>query len=113
MSQFLTQRDDLVVEPVDVGEALQLTAYRLVQEALTNIGKHAQARHVAVRLAAQPHHLEVEIRDDGRGFDPDAVGPGSHGLAGMRHRVEALGGRLGVQSAPGAGTTLRAVLPLG
>jgi signal transduction histidine kinase len=58
-----------------------------------------------------PTHVAVQVRDDGAGFDPAAVRPASHGLAGMRHRVEAAGGRLTITSHPGNGTLVSAVLP--
>jgi signal transduction histidine kinase len=100
------------LEPVELDESAQLTIYRLVQESLTNVGKYAEAKHVQVQLRRYGHHVEVEIRDDGRGFDAATVRTGTHGLAGMRHRVEAAGGRLTVQSRPGAGTRITAALPL-
>lgn len=99
------------VEPVALDEGEQLTLYRLVQESLTNVGKHAQAKQVEISVADFPAHVEVEIRDDGKGFDPRLIRPSSHGLSGMRHRVEAAGGRLTVSAAPGAGTRIVAVLP--
>jgi signal transduction histidine kinase len=88
-----------------------LAVYRLVQEALTNIGKYARARQVRVSLARSAQGVEVQVVDDGAGFDPAASLAGHHGLAGMRFRVESLGGRMSVSSAPGRGTTLRALLP--
>lgn len=99
------------LEPVELDEARQLTIYRLVQESLTNVGKYAQAKQVDVSLRNYSNHLEVEIRDDGAGFDPQQVRGSTHGLAGMRHRVEAAGGKLAVYSRPGSGTRISAVLP--
>jgi signal transduction histidine kinase len=101
------------LEPVELDEAHQLTVYRLVQESLTNMGKYAQARHADVAVRAFENHVEVEVRDDGQGFDPARARPTSHGLAGMRHRVEAAGGRLTIATAPGRGTRICAVLPGG
>ena len=100
------------LEPVQLPDAAQLTVYRMVQEALTNIGKYAKARKVLVSVHGYPTHVAVQVRDDGVGFDPGSVRPTSHGLAGMRHRVEAAGGRLTLTSRPGNGTLLSAVLPL-
>ena len=100
------------LEPVQLPDAAQLTVYRMVQEALTNIGKYAKAKKVLVSVHAHPTHVAVQVRDDGVGFDPATVRPTSHGLAGMRHRVEAAGGRLALTSRPGNGTLLSAVLPL-
>lgn len=100
------------LEPVQLPDAAQLTVYRMVQEALTNIGKYAKASKVLVSVHGYPTHVAVQVRDDGVGFDPGSVRPTSHGLAGMRHRVEAAGGRLTLTSRPGNGTLLSAVLPL-
>ena len=99
------------LEAVQLPEATQLTVYRLVQEALTNISKYAKAKKVLVTVHSYPTHVAVQVRDEGAGFDPAAVGPASHGLAGMRHRVEAAGGRLTITSRPGNGTLVSAVLP--
>lgn len=100
------------LEPVQLPDAAQLTVYRMVQEALTNIGKYAKASKVLVSVHGYPTHVAVQVRDDGVGFDPGSVRPNSHGLAGMRHRVEAAGGRLTLTARPGNGTVLSAVLPL-
>ncbi len=99
------------LESVQLPDATQLTVYRMVQEALTNIGKYAKAQKVLVSVHAHPTHVAVQVRDDGVGFDPASVRLTSHGLAGMRHRVEAAGGRLSLTSRPGHGTLLSAVLP--
>jgi signal transduction histidine kinase len=96
---------------VELDEPRQLTVYRLVQESLTNVGKYAEARHVAVMVQDHGNHVEVEISDDGKGFNVTDVRPSTHGLAGMRHRVEAAGGRLTVISTPGKGSRISAVLP--
>jgi len=90
----------------------ELTVYRLVQEAFTNIAKYAQAREVWVRLVADRGQALIEVRDDGRGFDPQIQPSSSHGLLGMRYRVAAEGGSFKVDSAPGRGTRLTARLPL-
>ncbi|MCW8163693.1 histidine kinase [Verminephrobacter aporrectodeae subsp. tuberculatae] len=100
------------LESVQLPEATQLTVYRMVQEALTNIGKYAKARRVLVSVHSHPRHVAVQVRDDGLGFDPVSVRLNSHGLAGMRHRVEAAGGRLSIASRPGGGTLVSAILPL-
>lgn len=99
------------LEPVALGESAQLTVYRLVQEALTNIGKYAGARHVDIQLRHPDSLVIVDVIDDGRGFDTDKVAPAHQGLAGMRHRVEAAGGQLSVTSAAGRGTHIHAELP--
>lgn len=99
------------LEDVELDEDGQLTVYRTVQESLTNVGKYAEAQQVDVGLRSYSNHVEVEVRDDGRGFDVQSTKPTTHGLAGMRHRVEAAGGRLSVQSRPGHGTRVLASLP--
>ena len=99
------------LEPVDLDESSQLTVYRLVQESLTNVGKYAQAEQVDISVRNEGDHIEVDIKDNGNGFNVDDVRTSTHGLAGMKHRVEAAGGRLSVQSQPGQGTRINAVLP--
>ncbi len=98
-------------EEVKLHDGAELTAYRLVQESFTNIGKYADARNVSLTLRAIPGFARVEVRDDGRGFDVAAIAPATHGLAGMRHRVEAAGGQLTIASVPGQGTVISALLP--
>jgi signal transduction histidine kinase len=93
--------------PADVETAL----YRIVQEALTNIVKHAQASSVSIVLARQAGLVTALIEDDGRGFGRDGGGEGL-GLLGMRERLALLGGKLKVESSPGAGTTIVAEVPL-
>jgi len=100
-----------VLDEVTLDEQTQLTVYRLVQESLTNVGKYAQATQVDITMRRYENHVEVDIKDNGTGFDTGGVKPSTHGLAGMRHRVEAAGGRLTVHSAPGQGTRIAAVLP--
>ncbi|MET0335740.1 MAG: CHASE3 domain-containing protein, partial [Rhizobacter sp.] len=102
---------ETVLEPVDMNESDQLTIYRLVQESLTNIGKYAQATEVGVALKDYNSHVTIEVGDNGVGFDVSRVNAGSHGLAGMRHRVEAAGGRLVITSVAGQGTRVSATLP--
>ena len=99
------------LEQVEMDESGQLTIYRTVQESLTNVSKYAEAVHVEVSVRGYSNHVEVEIRDDGKGFDARHVKPTTHGLAGMRHRVEAAGGRLNISSQPGKGTRILATLP--
>jgi PAS domain S-box-containing protein len=89
---------------------LESTIYRLVQEALTNVAKHARAEHVLLRVVERNGSVEVVVQDDGVGFDPRSVEEG-FGLLGMRERVAMAGGEISVRSAPGHGTTMRALLP--
>jgi signal transduction histidine kinase len=89
----------------------ELTVYRLVQEALTNASKYAQAGRIEVRLDAVDGGTRITVADDGVGFDTAAARPTSHGLMGMGYRVESVGGHLDVDSAPGRGTRIVAFLP--
>ena len=93
-------------------EMLDSTIYRVVQEALTNVGKHARAEHVRLRVSEQQEAIEISIADDGVGFDPDRSHTG-FGLQGMRERVAMFGGSLDIDSSPGTGTRIRAVIPAG
>ena len=115
LAREFEERADLPIttdlENVDLGGAAQLTVYRLVQESLTNIGKYAEASQIVISLLNLDGYITVEVRDNGKGFDSSAVNPSSHGLNGMRHRVEAAGGRLTITSSPQAGTKITAVLP--
>jgi signal transduction histidine kinase len=96
-------------EEARLGEDLETTVYRLVQEALTNVVKHARASRVSVTVGASEGELLVEVRDDGAGFDPDVASDG-FGLAGMRERVALAGGTLSIHSGE-QGTLMRACLP--
>ncbi|MGA9397927.1 MAG: sensor histidine kinase [Anaerolineaceae bacterium] len=81
--------------------------YRIAQEALENVVRHADAGQIAVRLARSGGMLALTVRDDGKGFDPEAVAEvDKFGLRGMRERVEMLGGKLTIDSTPGKGTTI-------
>jgi signal transduction histidine kinase len=96
---------------------LETVVFRVAQEAMTNIAKHAHADSVLVQAAVKEGVLTLEIEDDGRGFEPALLAtPGSEGrgwgLLGMRERVEMLGGSLRLDSAPGQGTHLSLTLPL-
>jgi PAS domain S-box-containing protein len=99
----------------DVPRDLETLAYRVIQEALSNVSKHAEATKVTVRIEATGGTLAVEIVDNGRGFDPGQVRTflraGRVGLASMRERAELAGGTLTIRSGSGAGTTVTATLP--
>jgi two-component system NarL family sensor kinase len=86
--------------------------YRIIQEALTNIHKHASAREVNLQLDITPDRVNLTIKDDGMGFDPDQISPGHFGLIGLRERTKLLGGQLTLQSNPGRGTLLEVSFPL-
>jgi signal transduction histidine kinase len=92
------------------GSELESTIYRLVQEALTNVAKHSRAEHVRLSAIERNGAIEVSVEDDGVGFEP-GMRHGGFGLLGMRERVTMVGGRFELTSAPGAGATIRAVIP--
>ncbi|HKX39895.1 MAG TPA: CHASE3 domain-containing protein [Burkholderiaceae bacterium] len=101
------------LEKVRLTPAGQLTIYRLVQEALTNVVKYAHASRVEIALEMRASRAMISVRDNGVGFDPNKPGSGSHGLLGMRYRIEAQGGRMNLTTAPGKGTLIEATLPEG
>ncbi|PKO20266.1 MAG: hypothetical protein CVU38_21025 [Chloroflexi bacterium HGW-Chloroflexi-1] len=111
--------------PDELPAGAQETVFRIAQEALANVARHARARHVHLRLAREESRLVLEVNDDGQGFDPQGmpaadgapasplvVQPAGLGLVNMRERAAAVGGQLQVQSAPGAGSSVRLSLPL-
>ena len=112
LASNLSEQSDLVVDlearlgdrrlPPEAETAL----YRIVQEALTNVVKHASAHRVSITLVRKEESAVVVVEDDGGGFRPDDVRDGALGFVGMRERVELVGGRLTVESSPGVGTTL-------
>jgi signal transduction histidine kinase len=92
--------------------AVETALYRVVQEAMTNVVRHARATRVDVLVERRDDRVMVMVEDDGVGFEPDRVQRGDHfGLLGLRERAEALGGTLTVESAPGAGTTVVVEVP--
>lgn len=95
----------------DLDEPTRLAVYRLVQEALTNMGKYAQATKAQVSVRQCHAGTVVSVSDNGKGFDVARLGQTGRGLAGMRHRIEACGGQMGVMSSPSEGTRILAVLP--
>lgn len=102
------------IEDVELDEDTGLALYRLTQEALTNVQKYAEATEVRVALSADPDEITLSVRDNGRGFDvPSSQRIGSHGLAGMRIRMQSVGGTLRVSSRPGGGTLVQATVPRG
>jgi signal transduction histidine kinase len=118
LSQTVSEQSGIAVDfeaslgserlPAEVETAL----YRIVQESLTNVVKHAQARHVSVLLTRRNAAAAAVIEDDGRGFDPSAARDGGFGLEGMRERVLLLDGRFELETSPGSGTTLAVEVPV-
>lgn len=120
LTREFAQRADLPVkadlEPVRLAGNADITAYRLVQECLTNIARHAEARHVHITLNTLETDAgpcaRIRVCDDGHGFEPARARCSGHGLLGMRYRVEAAGGTWQLRSSPGRGTRVEAHLPL-
>jgi len=94
-----------------LAEEIETTLYRLVQEALTNVVKHAHARTVSILLVRRNDRVTAIIEDDGRGFDPSQAREDGLGLVGMRERVGLVGGKLTVEASEGAGTTIAVEVP--
>jgi NarL family two-component system sensor histidine kinase LiaS len=94
--------------PLDVEQVL----YRILQEALSNVARHAEANHVKIELDMTPGQVILSISDDGRGFDPETVSSHSLGLAGMKSRLAEVGGRLVVESSSGNGSKVIAQVKL-
>jgi two-component system, NarL family, sensor histidine kinase YdfH len=101
-----------LVLPPALPDDVRDNALRVVSEALTNIARHAQAQHTAVSLHPGHQALDVEVHDDGVGFDPAQIGAGHYGLIGLRERARLIGGTLNIESAPGQGATLKVSLPV-
>ena len=120
LAREFAQRADLPVqanlEPLRLAGNADITVYRLVQECLTNIARHAEARHVHITLNTLETDTgpcaRIRVSDDGHGFEIARARCSGHGLLGMRYRVEAAGGTWQVRSSPGRGTRIEAYLPL-
>ena len=91
--------------------AIEEVLYRVAQEALHNVVKHAGARQVRVEVGPTSQGIRLRVEDDGKGFDPDVVPDGHLGLAGMRARAEKIGAQFGCRTNPGKGTTIEVVVP--
>lgn len=85
--------------------------YRIVQESLSNLGRHAQASQAAIELTFAPAEIVLVIQDDGVGFEPDQVPPNRFGLIGMNERIKLLVGQLRLESAPEKGTRIEDRIP--
>jgi signal transduction histidine kinase len=100
-------------EDLELQEPYATAVFRIVQESLTNVAKHAQARHVRVAVMATPSEIHLSVVDDGLGFDTSAARkPNSLGLAGLRERAQLVQGAVSVRSEPGRGTTVEALIPV-
>jgi signal transduction histidine kinase len=106
---------DLLLQcgPRRMSAEIETAIYRIVQEALTNIARHASARSVSVLVEERNSHLLAVVEDDGRGFDPAGRNGDRHlGLVGMRERAELLDGKLTIESSPESGTSIYVEIPL-
>jgi two-component system, NarL family, sensor histidine kinase UhpB len=110
---------DLALSPAldDLGEAINITVYRIVQEALTNVIRHAGATHAEIAVSRERESGErgaviVQVRDNGKGLDDGAPENARFGVVGMRERVQAFGGTFEISGAPGDGVTVRAMIPV-
>ena len=114
ITQLLIQVDAAPLEPGVLTPEAELAVYRIVQEALSNVVRHAHATRVALHVGRHGDALRVEVSDDGHGFSPSEVmaSGGGLGLFGMKERAAYLGGNVEVESQPGAGTRVRAEIPL-
>jgi signal transduction histidine kinase len=110
ISAHIDLASDAGHEPARLSGEIESTIYRLVQEALTNVVKHAQADRAWVEVSEEEQEVTVTVRDNGTGFDPDQRG-GGFGLIGMRERAELVNGGLIIESSAERGTTVRVVLP--
>ncbi|MCB5187851.1 CHASE3 domain-containing protein [Methylobacillus caricis] len=99
-------------ESTELNEPINLIAYRVVQETLNNASKYAHATKVAVHIVVALDYLKLEIEDNGVGMTVDAEHETTHGLAGMRNRIMAIGGRIELSSKPGQGVRLLAIVPM-
>ncbi len=116
MAEALRARFEMPVNVEVCGEPdlalpMKEVVYRVAQEALHNVVKHAQAHELTVKLTCDAHCLVLIVCDDGIGFDPDASHPGHLGLRSMGERAASVGGSVRVTSAPGAGTTIQLLVP--
>jgi signal transduction histidine kinase len=101
--------------PADIPPEVEVALFRIFQEALTNVARHAEARRVQASIGVEGGSMVLVVQDDGRGFDPARIvkaGDSRAGLVGMRERLLGLGGRLDVTTAPGRGVRLEARMPL-
>jgi len=109
-------RVDITGEETDLDDAVKITIFRIIQESLNNVIKHAQASHVNIRLCFEERNVRIHVWDNGVGFDLDQAQQKSTsrptlGLAGMEERAALLGGNVSIQSRPGYGTQVEALIP--
>jgi signal transduction histidine kinase len=105
-------RLDLPSNPLTLPAPVEQGVYRIAQEAIENVERHAIARNVHVMLSCDGGRLQLRIEDDGCGFDPDGVTPDRYGVAGIRERADLLGAAIRVESAVGRGTRVQLDAPM-
>jgi len=109
-------RERIPIEENEIDESLRIVIYRVLQEVLTNVTTHSEADRVDLSLGTEGNHIELIVKDNGRGFDPDSVLSSeepcrSVGLRSMRERIQLSGGELEILTLPGSGTTIRVLWP--
>jgi two-component system NarL family sensor kinase len=116
--QLLVEQAEVPVEMVVTGAnrplppRVEISLYRMAQEALTNIGRHAQATKAWLEVIMSPEGVKLTVADNGHGFDPEQIPDNRYGLLGLNERVKLIHGRLQVESTPGQGTRLEVTIPL-
>ena len=113
LSSGVATKIDLHHGRLDLSSQISTALFRILQEALSNVARHAQASRVAITLRRRGARVELQVTDDGIGFDPDLVVGHAFGLLGTKERVESLGGDFAITSRPSCGATVTASLPLG
>jgi signal transduction histidine kinase len=98
-------------EEEELPASIAVGLYRIAQQAVANVARHAGARHARIRLDREPGRVGLRVEDDGVGFDPAEVPSGRFGLVGMSERARLLGGTLRLESSPGAGTVVEVSIP--
>jgi signal transduction histidine kinase len=105
------------IEEADIPDALKIIMFRVLEEALANVGRHSRADRVQIALQKVAGNLELAVQDNGTGFRVDDVIAVGHlgkamGLGGVKKRIQLVGGALDIRSAPGSGTLVRVIVPL-
>ena len=112
MAESMNIPIEFSIDDIKAASATELVIFRFVQEALTNMAKHANAKNVSVSLHKSGSLINIVVSDNGTGFDVDRALAAHHGLTGMRYRIDSVGGVMTVDSKPGMGTTVRATIGL-
>jgi two-component system NarL family sensor kinase len=108
----IASKTQITGDPFPLSSRLEIALYRIAQEALTNILRHASATKIRLELVYSPEQIRLLVEDNGVGFDPEHIPPGSFGLVGLNERIKMLNGSLKLESRPGRGTRIEAAIPL-